>query len=245
MEFKFDINHNLHIVDDNQLIPINEHYLTADDIGLYYTSNLLKQLVETKCKSEFLIKSTCSALCYRIKQYKTAIEIQCALDHLDNLIGTINWFNFSDLYKNKDKYHVILTETPRTIMIGKPWYEGHWDWELEYCLLEVFEIEYYSGKFIFGNNIIINTTDYYLDQFIDYPINKKYLKKDWKFSEDLHNSIVFNNLLYSLIYELEKIDCEYIDVNIVIPDLLAMIVEDENENDYSFWPEDFPPQSEL
>ncbi|MCQ2211346.1 MAG: hypothetical protein MJZ34_13760 [Paludibacteraceae bacterium] len=85
MEFILDKDNNLYIDDDNELILVNMHYLTMDDIGLCYTSNLLKQLLKQKCTSKFLLVSTIYALCYRIQQYQTAIQTQKCLDSLNKI----------------------------------------------------------------------------------------------------------------------------------------------------------------
>ncbi|MCQ2211489.1 MAG: hypothetical protein MJZ34_14490 [Paludibacteraceae bacterium] len=93
MKFKFSDN-KLYVEDEEGCVAVNEHYLTKEDIGLSYTSNLLEQLLKQKCESKFLLISTFEALIYRIQQYNTAVQTHQCLADIDKVQRGLSWICF-------------------------------------------------------------------------------------------------------------------------------------------------------
>lgn len=50
----------------------------------------------------------------------------------------------------------------------------------------------------------------------------------WNFDKSLHNSIVYNNMIYAAIYELNKLDPNEFDVHLAINDLLDRVFKKES-----------------
>ncbi|MCQ2211488.1 MAG: hypothetical protein MJZ34_14485 [Paludibacteraceae bacterium] len=89
--------------------------------------------------------------------------------------------------------------------------------ELGYTKENSAKFLYINSDEVLAQSYILGALGYYLDQFFDHG------EPDWEFPLDLHNNIVFNNMIYSAIQELNKLDKDYYDVEPAVQELLTFV----------------------